>query len=195
MKMNKKLPTLITLLLLSISAIAGDFEDGKEAYEREDYVAAISFFTKSAEQGNAYAQYSLGQMFRQGKGVSQDYKQAMSWYQKAAEQGFVYAQVNLGMMYNQGLGVTQDFAQAVFWFQKAAEQGFTQAQYNLGMMYYKGEGVRKDYVEAYKWHSIAYASGEKLPKDVRDSIIEVMTPSEIDSARKLAREWMEKHKQ
>jgi len=35
--MNKKLPTLFTLLLLSISAIADDFKDGKEAYEREDY--------------------------------------------------------------------------------------------------------------------------------------------------------------
>jgi len=195
MRMNKKLPTLFTLLLLSISAIAGDFEDGKEAYEREDYIAAISFFKKSAEQGNAYAQYSLGQMYRQGRGVTQDYKQAASWYQKAAEQGFAYAQVNLGMMYDQGLGVTQDYKQAVSWFQKAAEQRFTQAQYNLGMMYYKGQGVTKDYVEAYKWHSIAYASGENLPKDIRDSIVDLMTPSQINSARKLAKEWMEKHQQ
>ncbi len=159
MGMNKKLPTLFTLLLLSISAIADDFKDGKEAYEREDYTAAISFFKKSAEQGNAYAQYSIGQMYRQG------------------------------------LGVTQDSKQAVSWFQKAAEQGFTQAQYNLGMMYGNGRGVMKDYIEAYKWHSIAYASGEKLPKDVRDSIVGLMTPSQIDSARKLAKEWMEKHQQ
>ena len=183
MEMNKKLPTLFTLLLLSISAIADDFKDGKEAYEREDYTAAISFFKKSAEQGNAYAQYSLGQMYRQGLGVTQNYKQAVSWYQKAAEQGNANAQVNVGMMYDQGLGVTQDSKQAVSWFQKAAEQGFTQAQYNLGMMYGNGRGVTQDYIEAYKWHSIAYASGEKLPKDIRDSIVELMTPSQVGAAR------------
>jgi len=195
MEMNKKLPILFTLLLLSISAIADDFKDGKEAYELEDYTAAISFFKKSAEQGNAYAQYSLGQMYRQGLGVTQNYKQAVSWYQKAAEQGNANAQVNVGMMYDQGLGVTQDSKQAVSWFQKAAEQGFTQAQYNLGMMYGNGRGVTQDYIEAYKWHSIASASGEKLPKDIRDSIVELMTPSQVGSARILAWKWMEKHQQ
>ncbi len=195
MEMNKKLPTLFTLLLLSISAIADDFKDGKEAYEREDYTAAISFFKRSAEQGNAYAQYSIGQMYRQGLGVTQNYKQAVSWYQKAAEQGNAYAQVNVGMMYDQGLGVTQDSKQAVSWYQKAAEQGITQAQYNLGMMYGNGRGVTQDYIEAYKWHSIASASGEKLPKDIRDSIVELMTPSQIGSARVLAWKWMEKHQQ
>ncbi len=195
MGMNKNLPTLFTLLLLSISVIADDYEDGKEAYEREDYIAAISFFKEAAEQGNAYAQYSLGQMYRQGRGATQDYKQAVSWYQKAAAQGNAYAQINLGMMYDQGLGVTQDSKQAVSWFLKAAEQGITQAQYNLGMMYGNGRGVTQDYIEAYKWHSIAYASGEKLPKDIRDSIVVLMTPSQIDSARKLAREWVDEHQQ
>ncbi len=195
MEMNKKLPILFTLLLLSISAIADDFKDGKEAYEREDYTAAISFFKKSAEQGNAYAQYSLGQMYRQGLGVTQDSKLAVSWFQKAAEQKYAYAQFNLGWMYEEGLGVTQDYKQAVSWYQKAAKQGNAQAQYNLGMMYGNGRGVTQDYIEAYKWHSIAYASGEKLPKDARDSIVGLMTPSQIESARKLAREWMEKHRQ
>ena len=193
--MNKKLLTFFIIILLSFSVIAGDFEDGREAYEREDYIAAISFFKKSAKQGNAQAQYNLGFMYAQGLGVTQDYKQAASWYQRAAEQKYAYAQFNLGWMYEEGLGVTQDYKQAVSWYQKAAEQGNAEAQNNLGLMYDQGRGVTQDYIEAYKWHSIAYASGVELPRDVRDSIIKLMTASQINSARKLAKEWMEKHQQ
>jgi len=62
-------------------------------------------------------------------------------------------------------------------------------------MYYHGPGVTPDYIEAYKWHSIASANGVEKSRDVRDSIIKLMTPSQINSARKLAKEWMEKHQQ
>ena len=193
--MNKKLLIFFILILFSFSVIAGDFEDGKEAYEREDYIAAISFFKKSAEQGNAKAQDNLGAMYAHGLGVTQDYKQAMYWLQKSAAQGFAEAQSNLGAMYARGLGVTQDYKQAVSWYEKSAAQGFADAQHNLGVMYGKGLGVTQDYIEAYKWHSIASAYGMEESRDIKDSIVKVMTPIQIESARKLAREWMEKHQQ
>jgi hypothetical protein len=50
---------------------------------------------KKAEQGNANAQYFLGAMCEQGKGVAQDKKKAFEWYTKAVGQGNKKAQENL----------------------------------------------------------------------------------------------------
>ncbi|MDS4057067.1 MAG: tetratricopeptide repeat protein [Candidatus Contendobacter sp.] len=61
-----------------------------------------------AEQGDAAAQFRLGQMYAKGEGVKQDYAQARQWYQKAADQGHADAQFNLGTMYANGQGVKQD---------------------------------------------------------------------------------------
>lgn len=80
------------------------------------------WFRKSAEQGQD-AQYNLGVMYDNGKGVPQDDKQSVMWFRKAAEQGHAYAQFSLGSMYHEGNGVPQDYKQAITWFRKAAEQG------------------------------------------------------------------------
>ena len=49
---------------------------------------------KKAEQGNAEAQFKLGEMYRFGnKGVSKDSAEAVKWYEKAAEQGNLFAQI------------------------------------------------------------------------------------------------------
>ncbi len=52
-----------------------------------------------AEQGDASAQFSLGEMYEIGsdffEGVPQDYKEAVKWYREAAEQGYASAQLRL----------------------------------------------------------------------------------------------------
>ena len=53
----------------------------------KDYEEAVKWYRKAAEQGNAIAQYNLGQNYRLGRGVSVDLTQAKYWYEKAAEQG------------------------------------------------------------------------------------------------------------
>ncbi|MCL2139039.1 MAG: hypothetical protein FWH41_05860, partial [Treponema sp.] len=40
------------------------------------------FIKKGAEQGNAWAQNSLGDCYFYGKGVTQDYRKAVEWYTK-----------------------------------------------------------------------------------------------------------------
>ena len=61
-----------------------------------------------AAQGNAEAQYFLGMMYANGRGVPQDYVTARGWYEKAAAQGDAMAQYNLGAMYFYGQGVSQN---------------------------------------------------------------------------------------
>ena len=115
-----------------------------------------------ADQGhaNANAQYSLGFMYAEGRGVAQDDAEAAKWYRKSAEQGHADAQNNLGWMYEKGRGVNKDDAEAVKRYRKAAEQGHADAQNNLGRMYEKGRGVAQDYAEAVKWYRKAAEQGD-----------------------------------
>jgi TPR repeat protein len=50
----------------------------------QDYAEAIKWYRKAAEQGDARAQFNLGNMFRTGKGVPQDYVEAHRWLNLAA---------------------------------------------------------------------------------------------------------------
>ena len=50
---------------------------------------------KAAEQGDAMAQFNLGQCYTNGTGVEKDEQKAVEWYKKAAEQGHAGAQFNL----------------------------------------------------------------------------------------------------
>ena len=93
-----------------------DFVEGLNFFYANDYANAAKSFIKAAEQGNAEAQFSLGNMYAEGHGVPQDDQQAVSWFRKAAEQGFAPAQVNLGVMYAQGQGVERDLVEAHKWF-------------------------------------------------------------------------------
>lgn len=68
--------------------VAADFNEGMAAYERQDYRTAFKEFSELAGTGDPYAQYLLGRMYAQGKGVVQDYAQAHKWYNLAASRGF-----------------------------------------------------------------------------------------------------------
>ncbi len=92
------------------------------ADQRGDYATALRERRPLAEQGNAEAQFNLGNMYRKGLGVPQDYAEAVKWYRKAAEQGYAEAQFNLGSMYYHGYGVPQDYAQAHMWYKLATSK-------------------------------------------------------------------------
>ena len=148
---------------------------------------------KAAELGDAVAQFRLGWMYANGKGVPQDDKEAVKWYQKSAEQGFSKAQYNLGLMYNKGKGVPRDYKEAVKWHRKAAEQGLVVAQFFLGLQYSLGHGVPEDMVSAYAWFNVASANGNENASEQRDDHARVMTPEQIAEAQKLSKVWFEKY--
>ena len=113
------------------AALAGPFEDAVVAHGRGDYATAERLFRLLAEQGNAAAQFNLGVMYNDGRGVPQNDAEAVKWFRKAADQGAAPAQFNLGNMYNDGRGVPQNDAEAVKCFRKAA--GVLQAADALGI--------------------------------------------------------------
>ena len=122
---------ILTALVLSISIIcasggfvfAQDFLKGVEAWEKGDFATALREWSALAEQGNTLAQFSLGWLYEDGRGVTQNHKEAVKWYRKAAEQGFEDAQFNLGVMYMNGQGVLQNNIYAYIWVNIAASSG------------------------------------------------------------------------
>ena len=137
---------------------------------------------------------NLGKMYANGQGVTQDYAEALKWYRKAADRGNAGAQYNLGITHYNGRGVPQDYDEALKWFRKAAERGNMLAQYNLASMYEEGRGVPQDYVQAHKWYNLATALGNEEGSKHRDGVEEKMTPADVSKAKRLAREWMAKHR-
>ena len=142
------------------SALAEPLEDAAVAYERGDFALAAGLILPYAEAGNAEAQYKLGVLHDNGRGVPQDYAQANKWYHAAAEQGHPSAQYNLGRWYTIGLDIPQDYVQAYKWLELAA------AGFPLSDLEGRSSGVR-----------------------IRDSITAIMTPTQIAEVKNLAHEW------
>ena len=176
----------IILCLIIVSTVSLEGCGMQESEEAASLRAA-------AEQGDAEAQYKLGVAYANGEGVAQNDEEAVQWTRMAAEQGFAQAQHNLGAAYRYGLGVAQDYEEAVQWFLAAAEQGNASAQNNVGVMYADGRGVRQDYEEAYAWIGAAAAQGYSGTTETLQALREEMTPSQVESAVELAREYREKY--
>ena len=192
---------LITILCLTISLACGsfsmswgdDFQKGMEAYKKGDFANAIKDWILLGEDGDEKAQYFLGLIYYKGKGVPQDYKTALKWYTLSAEQGNKVAQYNLGVMYSFGLGVVPDYKTAIKWYNLSSEQGYALAQYNLGRLYYLGNGVKKNMVSAHMWVNLASLNGFEMVEKINELLTEIMTPSQIQEAQKLAIECVKKN--
>jgi TPR repeat protein len=142
--MRTVLNAILAVLCLSIglaaSVMAEQLQDWEAAYRRNDFTTAYRLLRPLADGGDVNAQYNLGVMLRDGRGVPQNSAEAATWFRKAAQQGLVPAQYNLGVMLFSGQDVERNLAEAVAWFRKAAEQGMAQAQYNLGVSLRDGQG-------------------------------------------------------
>src|SRR5690348_15189791 len=76
---------------------------------------AVRLFSLAAEQGHAEAQYSLGLLYINARGVARDDALAFKWTSRAARQGHSAAQNNLGALYYEGRGVAADVVEAHKW--------------------------------------------------------------------------------
>lgn len=182
---------------LGAPAAAGPLEDANDAYREKAYAKAAELWQPLAEQGDAEAQYSLGTLYAEGKGVEQNDATAFLWFQRAANQGVAAAQYNVGASYATGAGIGKSDVDAARWFRRAADQGMAFAQLNLGLLYAAGNGVPQDDVEAYKWLELAFAGlppgGPRM--DVARAMTDVsakMTREQLIEAKRRQRAWQVK---
>jgi TPR repeat protein len=200
-----KIRTLLVAVGLALcffvqASVAGQLEDGYEAFAREDYASAFKLLKPLADEGDVGAQTQVGMMYEHGLGIPQDYTQAVALFRLAADRGNFIGQYNLSAMYKKGTGVKQDYAEAAKWLKLAAEQGFGQAQFMLGRTYSLGKELRQDYRQAYMWYSLAASNKafsdylQIASKHERTKYAELkMTPDQISEAQQLTAEWIETH--
>jgi len=161
---HKRLLRFAVACVLGLSApvFADDFERGMQAYQRGEFHQAWQLWRPLAENGDKFAQLTLGFLYHDGKGLEQDDTKATAWFQRAADQGLAPAQFNLGNAYRFGRGVAQSDEQAVYWWRKAAIQNFAAAQFNLGTAYLYGRGVTAHRQEGLKWYRRAATNGHPV---------------------------------
>ncbi len=202
----------VAVLLFTFSVFPArtkaDFEEGRQAYNKGDYVIAAEEFRNLADPGIVRESDNSKSVI---EGIWDGFIGFLPWaWEKISgsarsRNGHAPAQLYLGMMYALGRGVPQDYAEAFKWFSLAAEQGNAQAQYALGSMYYEGRGVPQVYSEAFKWFSLAaeqgdaaaqnslasmYIDGKAVPQDYAEALKWVRMAAEqgdADAQNNLAR--------
>lgn len=117
---------------------------GVKAYQQGEFRRAFDAWSLGAYEGDIEAQYNLGVLYLEGRGVERNLDQARNWFLKAARKQHLEAQYNLGHMALSGMGMEKDVNVALKWWQQAAQGGYAQAQFNYGRALYLGVGGHQD---------------------------------------------------
>lgn|SRR5574340_365707 len=193
--MNHKHWIFLTLLSATLvgcattDAIVSD--TGRDGLSEQQALPPL--LTKSAENGDAEAQFALGKALETGLGVSRNVEEAAQWYRRAAEQGHAAAQFHLGAMHGRGEGVERNYPEAVRLYKKAAEGGYRDAFYPVAYAYENGIGVEKSLDEALRWY---VKSAEHGVHFAMERIGRAYAAGELglQANSKLAEEWHAKAK-
>ena len=146
---------IAALLLALFSALAeADVAAGIAAYQRGDFVAALTEFRAAARRDDMLALNYLGIMNAEGLGTLRDDYQAADMFFKAAILGYPEAMANLARMHAEGRGGRQDNKAAVSSYRAAAKAGFQPAIIRMAEIYENGElGEAPDAVLAREWRA------------------------------------------
>ena len=107
----------------------------------------------------------VGDMYRQGEGVTKDPAEAATHYQRSADGGDDYGHFRLALAYQRGEGVAQDWAAAADHFRSCADLQRDQegiCARGLANSYEFGRGVPEDKDQAYAWYKRGAELGEKV---------------------------------
>lgn len=88
-----------------------------------DLTKAFEYFTKSAMEGDEYAQFLLGECYYHGDGTPQNKEKSLEWYAKSAEQGLRPAMLCMSRSY------PYNYKDCIKWNRMAAKQKYIRNVY------------------------------------------------------------------
>ncbi len=157
----------ISLPDINIPFWTDDLKKAKKAYRNGNYNRALKFFRRASDEGNIVADWYLGHMYRQGRGVPRDDAAAFTYYARVADHYdpderesnrlriVVDAMVRIADYQRTGAvnaGMTANpQAAARAYIKIATTYGHPAALYALGVMNIKGEGIKKNPQQGLKW--------------------------------------------
>ena len=137
---------------------------------------AILWWREAAKNGDSLALSHLGDLYYDGRGVTQDYSEALRFYKKSIEQNKDKEILDsykeffcLGYMYEKGLGIEKNINIALKYYHRVADAFENKAKsilddvtcrvsdsmFQIGCIYLFGNDVDIDYANAFKWFSKA----------------------------------------
>ncbi len=144
-----------------------DLKKAKKAYKEGNFDKSIKFFRRASEDGNIVADWFLGHIYREGRGVPRDDAMAFSYYSRVAESYdpdesdknrlriMVDAQLRVADYYRVGIadaGIKANYKVAArSYLRIASTSGHPGALYSLGLMNIRGQGVKKNPQQGLKW--------------------------------------------
>jgi len=96
-------------------------------WQMEKMSAEVQELWLAAQQGDAEAQFKLGDALEYGKGIYRDTEEAIYWFRQAAKQGHIQAKYQLSRHPKN--------EESLFWLHQLAEQGYAEAQLDLAQTY------------------------------------------------------------
>lgn len=163
-KVNPKAPKGIDKLAGKAAAYIGRMCLRGEGMEQNFEKAAI-WFRRGIANGDAYCQYHMGLMYRDGLGVPKDGARAATYFKASAEQDQPRAQSALGTLFlDQG-----DVDTAGRYFELAARHGHIEAYYYLAEMSQNGIGRERNCQLATAYYKIVAERGEILHSSFKEA--------------------------
>jgi TPR repeat protein len=142
-------------LLAAAPLPAQSVRAGIAAWQHADYAGAVAIWRPLAENGDADAEFNLGQAYRLGRGVPINIAAATTWFERAAVKGHTDAQSTLGLLLFQN----GDQPGGLRWLKAAADKGEPRALLVYGTALINGDGIKRDPVQGYADVSRAAAQG------------------------------------
>lgn len=114
--------------------------------------SAMSFLTKSAEQGHVEAQYLLGEAYR----LCSKKAEAKTWYLKSSDAGNYNASCRLGDMYHR----ESEGKSAIHFYERSVTQGGIDACMSLANIFETGNLLPVDKSKSAEWYRAAAEKGD-----------------------------------
>ncbi|ETI19796.1 hypothetical protein G647_08809 [Cladophialophora carrionii CBS 160.54] len=156
-KVSPKAPKGIERVAGKAAAYIGRMFLRGEAME-QNFEKALTWFKRGVAQGDSFAQYHMGVMYRDGLGVPQDGVRAGAYLKAAAEQSLPLAQSALGVLFlDQG-----DIDTAARYFELAAGAGVMESFYYLAELTNQGVGRERNCGLAAAYYKVVAERAEIL---------------------------------
>jgi len=170
----------VGLVLLVAGVAMGGTPEGLAALEKGDYRTAMKEFQAGAKEGDAEAEYQLGELYRLGRGASVSVPLATKCYEQALAQGHANAGARLGCMLWDG---RKDRARAATLLRKAAEDGSVIAQYKLALvgtvaglteeqeLEWLAKAAESGHADAQYRYGLEFKEGKRVTASAEDALV------------------------
>ena len=139
---------LMFMVLFTLS-FSNDYDNAIELTKRGEYQSALEILKRLADNGNADAQYRVGQMYDFGYGTKVDYEKAKYYYQLVIDKYyFPGAYFNLACIYLENDNNTNKALELLY----KIENTYPDAQHLIAKIFHNGINIKRNLSESFKWY-------------------------------------------